>query len=271
MQRKIILALVVVLIVLAVSLLAYQIFVQQERDTYTILRALLIIAGLFCTVLRVAGPRQRTKKQTLAAYEIQYKHIIRKAFSNPEKAEQKKKLLHCIDLFNKDQCYAAIKELKKLYKVCQFRDDYCAVLAFLAICHEDVGDKDAAIEMYEKVLEYDQDFSTVWSNLSILYGEKGQYDGAIRCGEKAVLYNKENALAYNNLAHAHYYCGNYEEAIEYAKTALEKNGKTYQAATLLCLIYYLFENEEESDRYYTLAVANGQKHENIDRAKMQLR
>lgn len=270
MQRKIILALVILLIASSVALLAYQIFVQKETHTYTILRALLIIAGLFCTVLRVVGPGKRTKQQTLDAYEVQYKHIIRKAFSNPEKAAQKKKLLYAIDLYNRNQYRAAIGELNKLYKVCQFRDDYCAVLTFTAICHADIGDKDVAIEAYEKVLEYDQDFSTVWSNLSILYGDKGQYEEAIRCGEKAVLYNKENAFAYNNLAHAHYYCGNYEEAIEYAKTALEKNGKTYQAATLLCLIYHLLENEQESDRYYTLAVTNGQKPERIDRAKMQL-
>ncbi len=270
MQRKLIIALVILLIALAVALLVYQVFVQKETDAYTLVRALLIIAGLFCTMLRVCKPRGRSKKQTLEAYEVQYKHIIRKAFSNPEKAAQKKKLLHAIDLYNRDQYRIAIGELNKLYKACQFRDDYCAVLTFTAICHADTGDKDTAIELYEKVLEYDQDFSTVWSNLSILYGDKGQYEEAIRCGEKAVLYNKENAFAYNNLAHAHYYCGNYEVAIEYAKTALEKNGKTYQAATLLCLIYYLLENDEESDRYYTLAVTNGQNPERIDRAKMQL-
>lgn len=269
-MKKIFLILVGAVILAVLALLIYEV-ANENLNASNVVRATLIIASCVCTIIRIANGNGKPTKASYATYEHQYKHIIRKAFTNPEKAKLKKKLLHCIDLFNKGQYHAAIKQLNQLYKSCQFTDDYCAVLTFLALCYDNSGDTNTAIETYHKVLDHNEDFSTVWSNLCILYSDEGKYEKAIYCAEKAILYDNQNALAYNNLAYAYYRRGNYELAIKYAKIALDKNGKTYQAATLLCLTYHLLNNTEESDKYYKLAIANGQNANKLNSAKSNLK
>lgn len=183
--------------------------------------------------------------------------MIRDAFSDEQKAEQRKELLLCVDLFNKNKHVDAVKVLTELLNECEGTDDFCAVLSFLAISYTAAGDARRAVKLYRKALGYDGTRAAIWSSLGMLFCNMGYIEKAIESYEEAVKY-ESNAQSYNDLANAYYNCGMYDKAAQNARMALEKDEKLYQASALLCMIYHAEGNEEESERYFKIAVENGQ-------------
>lgn len=254
-----------------IAILAYDIITQKSVDSKMLLRAFLAGGSFAAAIVRiVTGDRAKTKKR-YALYANNYAHVLRKAFAGEQHAAEYKQLMHCIDLWCKNEYAKALKSLRALEKACRYTDDYCAVYAFSALSCSDQGNIDDAILYYRKVLEHNEERSTEWSNLGLLLDARGDLDEAIHCYEQAIRYDKDNPMAYSNLAHAYYKEGEYDAAIEQAKIALQKDNKTYQAATLLCLIYHIWDDTEESDKYYKIAVANGQSASALRLAKQRVK
>ena len=199
-------------------------------------------------------------------YRAVYADKIRSAFSEKGKQKLLEKLLQGIALYNNNRLEKALKKFKKLKEKCETRDEYAAVLLFIAKTYEDMGYPELELQTYKELLTHDQENSTAWSNMGLVYQARGDADEAIACYEKAIEYKKDNPYAYNNLAATHYRNGNYERAIPYAEQALKLKSNLYQASNTLCLCYCALGRREECRKYFKISVAGGAKAKDLKAA-----
>ncbi len=190
-------------------------------------------------------------------YMAIYADKIRTAFSAKGKERMLKTLLKGVECYNQNRLDKALKIFKKLLERCETRDEFAAVLLFIAKVYEDMGYSELALQTYKQLLDHDGENSTAWSNMGLVYEERGDSAEAISCYEKSIACNPKNPYPHNNVAAVYYRTGNYEEAIVSAKRALELKRNLYQASNTLCLTYMAMGNRAESEKYYKLSIANG--------------
>lgn len=252
---------VVVVMIAVIALLVFETAKNGWKpDSDTVTRAGIILAGLLLTLVKLLT---RTGGRSLSVYESAYKDEIGTAFSRPESKKYKKKLLKALELYNENRFSAAIKSLRALEKNCSSRDDYCAVLFFIALCCSDSGMTYDAIEAYVTLLKYDETRSLAWSNLGILYKKIGKNDEAMKCYQNAVKYDENNAYAWNNLAQSYLTACEWEKVIAPAERSLELKANMYQADTALTVALYALGKTEESKKHFDRAVMNGANANNI--------
>ncbi len=199
-------------------------------------------------------------------YKAVYADKIRAAFSAKGKERLLKKLLKGVKCYNDNRLEKALKIFKKLLEKCETRDEYAAVLLFIAKTYEDMGYPELELQTYKQLLEHDGENSTAWSNMGLVYEARGESAEAIACYEKSIGVNPSNPYPHNNLAAVYYRTGNYEGAIASAKRALELKRNLYQASNTLCLTYMVLGDRAESEKYYKLSIANGADVEGLSEA-----
>lgn len=196
--------------------------------------------------------KKRAPRRTSEFYEREYGYLIKGAFAGEERKTLLHRLTFAIHLYNQDKPLKAIKMLEGLIPKCQTTDDLCAVHTFMALCYEDAGYTEQAIDHYYLALKQDQTRATLWSNLGLLMSQKGKFGQAISLYLNAIDHDPQYAQAHSNLANAFYRTGYYKDAVFYAEKALELKNDLYQAASCLALCHLILGNEEQSAHYATL-------------------
>ncbi|MBQ3528039.1 MAG: tetratricopeptide repeat protein [Clostridia bacterium] len=252
--RRILTAVLILLICAACGYFAYESIKMQKIDLASAVRVLLIAIAALTSIIKMNYGQ--SPRRTLRHYESFYKNEIGRAFSEDPKG--KKKLLSAIRLYNEDKFKKAASALKKLKDECVYRQDTAAVLLFLALCYSDCGLKRDAIATYEELLRLDPTNATVHNNLGLLYESLGDGENALSAFEEAIYLDPSYAQAYNNLANFYFKEYELEGAMEYAHLALEKNSRMYQASGLLAIIYAIMGDTKNKEKYFHMAVASGQ-------------
>lgn len=220
-------------------------------------RAVVILAGLVLTLVRLLVGDYRRRRPPVEMYEASYRDTIRTAFCEAGREKQKKQLLTGIAHYCRDEYVDAVKVLTDLLPACTKSDDYTATLIFLALSYSDRGFVENAIDVYYEALKYDDTRSTVWSNLGLLLQKQGKHEDSINCYLNAVKHDPHNAYAWNNLANGYLTTGDWDAVIEPALKALSIKGDMYQADNALAVAYYAMGDDENSQKYRRLSVLHG--------------
>ncbi len=263
MKQKICIALIVILIGVCIALLCLQLagnnWVINPQD---LMKPAIILIGLVISLVKLISSGNSSKR-SLAFYEASYQKEIGKAFSDPDQKNGKKSLLKAIALYNENRFSAAISKLNTLMKKCKNREDFRAVLLFLALNYTDIGLHDQAIATYLELLRHDNSCSTAWSNLGLLYKKEGKQEEAFNCYQNAVLNDDNNPFAWNNLAQAYLTEGEWTKVIEPAERALAIKADLHASETALSVAYYALGDEEKSKVYYNRAILHGANSDNL--------
>ena len=94
----------------------------------------------------------------------------------------------------------------------------------------------------------------------------GEDEKTLSCYNSALEIDPKNAYAWHNIARFYFDKHDFENAAEHAKKALELDSKLRQSASLLAIIYALEENKTEAEKYFHLAIACGEKPEDLKSA-----
>jgi len=118
-------------------------------------RALVILAGLLLTMVRLLVMDYRRRNPPVAMYEATYREHIRSAFCEEGREKQKKQLLTGIAHYCRDEHVDAIKVLRGLLPECRKNDDYVITFLMIALSFTDQGFEENAIDVYYEALKYD--------------------------------------------------------------------------------------------------------------------
>ena len=248
---------IIVIAMLAVlGLLIGEAAVNGSLPGSSVVRAVIIMAGLVLSLIRLLTGSSR-RKPPVEMYETTYRDVIRTAFNEVGREKQKKQLLTGIAHYCRDEYVDAIKVLNELLSACMKNDDYAVTFLFLALAYTDQGFTENAIDAYYEALKYDDSRSTIWSNLGLLLKKKGKHRDSINCYLNAVERDPHNAFAWNNLANGYLTTGDWEKVIEPAQRALSIKGDMYQADNALSVAYYAMGDRENSQKYRQLSVLHG--------------
>lgn len=235
----------------AAALLAYQGLVEKNLETSNLIKGLLIIAA---AVLGMFRPQNRQVVNKKAVYQKAYAEHIQNAFSDDSKLE--KKFYDAIHDYNRNKPSACLAKLQKLRKQCQRSADVRALTVFMALCYDDIGLYEQAIEHYRSALSMGQN-SSMYSNMGLCYQHLGNTAQAVEQYHKAISLDPKNEFAYNNLSATYFRQAEYEIALEYAQKAIEVNNNMPQALSTAAICCGLLGDGESYQKYYRLAVANG--------------
>lgn len=183
-----------------------------------------------------------------------------------QEAGMRKKLLRALRFYSEKQYDAAITALRELEPLCDRSDEHYAVHLFLALCYDNNGLVNAAIEQYELLERMHLADSTVYSNAASLYWKTGQTQKAHTCLQRAVELEPNNEYAHYNRAAFCFYDKEFEQAVLSAKRALEINRKMVQASSLLVIIYSIQGDTAQADTYLHMAVSCGQSRKELKAA-----
>lgn len=208
--------------------------------------------------------KQKQKKHDPLFYSMGYAEHLSHAFTTLPK--QRALLLKAVKLYNEDGIPKAASILSRLLPQCVTPEDHTAVLLFLALCMEEMGDQQGAIHAYRVLLNYDGMNSTALSNLGMLYKRQGAYDLAAQHYQMAAISDPKNAYPLNNLACIYAECCQYMTAVTYGKLALSVKPELYQAAAAVAISYAGLGDEESARHYAQYAVSKGQDGEKLEQA-----
>lgn len=238
-------------IVAAAALLAYQFFVEKNMDIGDLVKCGLVILAAIVGMLK---PPKRTVSNKKALYQKAYGEFIQNAFSDDPKLE--KQLYNAIHLYNQNKPAAAVDKLSKLRRECQRTADLYAVTAFLALCYDDMGLFQDAVQQYNAGLKIRPN-STLYSNMGLCCQRLGRSKDAREAYENAIRVDPHNAFAYNNLSALYFRDSEYHDALEYAQLALKEDPNLPQALSCAAICCALLGETEDYERYYRQAVAKG--------------
>lgn len=267
MKNKIIFIFDIIVLFFCVAVIIYEFAFADTINAKTVAKVSVLLITFLLAMLKIRPKRSLLDKKI---YTDAYKHIIREAFDNDKHSYNK--LINAIADFNYNRFDKAIKTLNTLFETsCTSPDDYSAVLTFKALCLEEQGLENKAIETYDEVLRYDITRSNVWSNLGLLYSKKGDFNNAENAYINAIKYDSENANGYNNISALYFKSGDNEKALEYALKAVELKPNMYQPMGTLSMCYKILGDSENSEKYRNLYIINGGEADVINHALENIR
>lgn len=250
---KILCTVTIILAVLVIAYASYEIFVLKIVDSRNIFRAVIILASLSITLVRLfmGAPRRKIPANV---FRGEYYHIIGDTFKNDPKTE--KLFFDAVNLRNQHEYQKSIKKLEAMEPLCRRGDERFAVAFFEGLCYKDMALYAKAVEFYEKALNYREN-STAASNLAGALEYLGKFDEAISAYMWAIKIDPSNAYPYNNLAQLYIKMDAYEDAIEYAVRASELKADLYQAWSAQAICFAMMGYMEDYESAYRRAVACG--------------
>jgi len=259
-RRKIVVILTYVLIAALAAACIALFLVQTANNGWKIDSSNAVKFGLILIGLVITAVKMATKTgdgPSLKKYEALYKKEIGAAFSAPDRKKEKRTLLKGIACYNEDRFQQGIKLLTSLKRSCRSRDEYGAVLLFLALNYEESGLADQAIATYEELIQYKPNYATAWSNLGSLYRQQGKIDQSLHALEEAIRCDENNPFAWNNLAQTYFAASQWQKVIAPGLRALEIKADMYQAETALAVAYFAMGDKENSKKYFDSAILHG--------------
>ena len=254
-MKKTVAYIIIALAALAViGLLVYEIGFLKKIDSSNIIRALLIVAGLCLTAVKIATRTQNGASNRHLLYEKEYGELIGNAFLDNPKA--KKRFYRALDDYNDNRYVPALRKLEKLMNEFTAPAERFTLRTFMGLCFQAVGAPAAAIYQY-KAAKKIQTSSTVCSNLGMCYLAMGKMEDAINAYNDAIDANPKNPYAYSNLANLYIRQGDYNKAMEYANIALTYNATLTAALNALAISHAMLSNVREYEDAYRRAVAAG--------------
>ena len=238
-------------ILAAAGLLVYQGLVQKNLESGNLAKGLLIIAAAALGMFR---PQKQQVVNKKVIYQKAYAEHIQSAFTNDIKLE--KAFYNAIHAYNRNKPTACLAKLQKLRKQCHRSTDVRAVTVFMALCYDDIGLYQDAIDHYQIALSMGQN-SSLHSNMGICYQRFGNMAKAQEHYLQAIALDPENEFAYNNLSVTYFRQADYEKSLEYARKAIEINNNMPQALSTAAMCCSLLGDPDGYQKYYDLAVANG--------------
>lgn len=233
------------------ALLAYQGLVEKDLETSDIIKAGLLIAASIVGMVKPSKNKIVNKK---AVYQKAYAEHIQGAFEGDEETE--KLFYNAIHDYNNNKFSAAMNKLEKLRKECHRSADLRAVAIFTALCLDDMGLYEKAIESYNAALVIRPN-SFLYSNMGLCYQRLGNAEASEKCYLQAISLDPENAYAYNNLSAMYFRQADYAQALEFAKKATEIDSNFPQALGCAATCCALLGDEEGYQTFYRRAVSNG--------------
>lgn len=194
------------------------------------------------------------KKMLREAFDNTYADIIGNAFADDK--SKKKKLYTALDMYNRNMYDLAEKVLLNVKKECVTDDDFFAVSMITALCYDESGKYDKAIEAYKETLAYRQD-SVAWSNLGLMYVEMTDRENAEKAFLKAIELDEKNPYPYCNIANLYLEKKENDKALTYAEKAFDVDEEFPNSAAVLAICHSVIGNSEEAEKYVKIAVANG--------------
>ena len=255
----------ILLILAVIGLLVYEGLVAKNLESGNMVRGGLIIAGAIATMFK--KPRQRPVANKKALYQKAYPEFIQEPFAEDPKLE--KKFYDAVHDYNRSKPEAAIAKLEKLRRECQRTADLRAVTVFTALCLNDLGRYQEALQQYDAARKI-RDCSTLASNMGLCAYRLGNLRQAQDCYEEALSLDSNNAFAYNNLSTLYFAVGDYESALEAAEDAISCNEKMPQALSTAAICAKLLGDESAYESYYRRAVAAGYDGDRIKRVIKKL-
>lgn len=266
-NKKIAVAVVVLLIAAVIGYYIYDIAVNKTPYTENLIRVVILVVSGIISLARVL--LKDGGRKPLSFYEKSYPEELSGVFTRDEKS--RKQLLEAVRFYNESNYKKAISLLDNLKKQRPAKRDLSTVYLFSALCYTDWGLPNEAIKEYDLLLQTDPENSTALSNLGHIYANQGDYENAESCYIDAIDVNPNNHFAHNNLAQLYFRMRDFESAVESSLTALEICPNFRQSATLLAIIYGALDDEENYAKYRLLAVQCGEDAQAIYQIASDLR
>ena len=100
----------------------------------------------------------------------------------------------------------------------------------LGVALADAGQKEGAIDAYQKAIQLDEKLAYPWDRLGNVYRRQGRYDQAIAAYQKAIQLDEKFAHPWNGLGIVYADLGRYEEAIAAYQKAIQLDPQSTAAA-----------------------------------------
>ena len=164
----------ILLVALAVmGLLAYQAFVEQNLTSHDIFRAVLILAGLVLSLLKINRRQPVSHKKVV--YRKAFGEFIGNAFSQDPKLE--KLFFNAVDDYNGNRPAKGLDKLAQLRKECTRSEDIYAVTVFTGLCLDDMQLYEEGVNAYHNALQLRRS-STIASNMGLCLQRLGEFQKA---------------------------------------------------------------------------------------------
>ncbi|MDC0231211.1 tetratricopeptide repeat protein [Aureispira] len=132
-----------------------------------------------------------------------------------------------------------------------------------AIALQHLGERENAIEAYERTLELDDRHFNSNLNLGKIYYNDHNFEEAIHLLETAYLQRKNDMKLLYSLAKAHYYFKEYQEAIVYFELFIERNTNEGEAWSLLGESYSKIGKSKNAAKAFEEAKKHGSNNDHI--------
>lgn len=147
----------------------------------------------------------------------------------------------------------ALPEMQQAERLATGKADLMHIYNFLGLIFSGMGDKEQALQQYDRSLTLARELSnkdqeaTALNNVATIYKERGLLDQALEYYNKAVelMPEEQNAVAYNNIALVYNAKENYQKSVEYLKKAIvidERNGDYHNQAKILLNLGNTYRN-----------------------------
>lgn len=141
-------------------------------------------------------------------------------------------------LFGKKEYEKALEIYTLLSSGAPKNDEY---LVSCGNCHDALGNKDKALDFYERALKINRHSESALLNLSTINYELGNYDISAELAEKVLNINPKNIAALQNLGNVAYCNADYSLALKYYQDMYKYNPRSYIAMINIANTYYTME------------------------------
>ena len=140
-----------------------------------------------------------------------------------------------IELFGSGQIQEALDALDSLSKV--YPND-SLLLNIYGACYDSLGQKDVAIQSYQKAISIKPDYAKAHYNLGSVFQELGKLHASVKSYKNSIALEPENAQAHNNLAIVFRELDQLEDAEECCRKALVLDPTYAEAYGSLSIILF---------------------------------
>jgi Flp pilus assembly protein TadD len=130
------------------------------------------------------------------------------------------------------------KAIECYQKAIDIKPDEHKAFNNMGLAYADKGDKDKAIECYQKAIDIKPDEHKAFNNMGLAYADKGDKDKAIECYQKAIEIKPDYHEAFNNMGSAYVDKGDKDKAIECYQKAIDIKPDKHEAYYSMGYAYY---------------------------------
>jgi ribosomal protein S12 methylthiotransferase accessory factor len=115
---------------------------------------------------------------------------------------------------------AALARLKTALDLSPKAEDIASIYAYMGICHKEMEQYDAALEVLERGAAHDDERTDIFNLMGFCHFKQGAHDKAIACFERILQLDPSSAIDYANIGSNYREMGQTEKAIAFYELAL---------------------------------------------------